>query len=161
MDEKTSRSSLGKILFKNGFFDMRANVFSFSFNPKIVFLARIPFHYEPFQYSDRQYMEDLKNRYFTLPLGKEVGDFFLLNLSPGFAGDVIKRFFFGLGPTNSGKSTLSKHVSLLLDSMLAFLMLNQLHIVTHEQTKQQYCVGYYYCKRNVLFFRMKLKLTLN
>ena len=37
MDEKTSRSSLGKILLKNGFFDMRANIFSFFFNPKIVF----------------------------------------------------------------------------------------------------------------------------
>ena len=83
--KKTSRTSLGKFLFKNGFIDMRTNSFSFSFNPKIVFLARIPFDYEPVQYSDRQYMEDLKNRYFTLPLGEEVGDFFLLNLSRGLA----------------------------------------------------------------------------
>ena len=69
---------------------MRTNTFSFSFHPQIVFLARIPFDYDVINCSDRQYMGDIKNRYFTVPLGEEVGDFFLLNLARGLAGDVMK-----------------------------------------------------------------------
>ena len=37
-----------------------------------------------------QYMQDLKERFFDIPLGKEVGDFFLLQLARGLAGDVMK-----------------------------------------------------------------------
>ena len=72
------------------------NTFSFLFNPQIVFLPCIPFGYDVTNYYDRQYMEVIKNRYFTGPIGQEVGDFVFINLVLGLAGDVIKRFFLVL-----------------------------------------------------------------
>ena len=51
-------------------------------------------------------MMDVKNRFFTISLGEEVGDYFLLQLARGLAGDLMKKILFGLGPSNCGKSTL-------------------------------------------------------
>jgi len=42
------------------------------------------------------------------PLGKDVGDFLILNLARGLAGDIMKRILFGLGYSNTGKSTITK-----------------------------------------------------
>ena len=53
-------------------------------------------------------MESIKYRLFYEPLGKDVGDFFILNLSRGLAGDKMKRILFGLGASNTGKSTITK-----------------------------------------------------
>ena len=46
-----------------------------------------------------------------ITLGEKVADYFLLNLSRALAGNLMKRFFFGLGSGNSGKSTLVKAYS--------------------------------------------------
>ena len=37
-----------------------------------------------------------------------MGNYFLLNIARGIAGDLMKKFFFGLGDTNAGKSTIVK-----------------------------------------------------
>ena len=51
-------------------------------------------------------MMDVKNRFFNIPLGDEVGDYFLLQLARGLAGELMKKIMFGLGSSNNGKSTL-------------------------------------------------------
>jgi phage/plasmid-associated DNA primase len=99
-------SSRGKLLFKNGYFDMRENNFYNEFNPNILFSGKINYDYQP--NTDEEYMESIKKRLFYDPLGKEVGDFFILNLARGLAGDVMKRILFGLGYSNTGKSTITK-----------------------------------------------------
>ena len=54
-------------------------------------------------------MDTIQERLFTLPLGKEVGDYLTLNLARAFSGDItIKRILFGVGMSNSGKGILTK-----------------------------------------------------
>jgi len=101
-------SSLGKLLFNNGYFDMKTNKFHYGFNKDIVFSGKINQDYKPFTIKDEEYMESIKKRLFYDPLGKEVGDYFILNLARGLAGDRMKRIFFGLGFSNTGKSTVTK-----------------------------------------------------
>jgi len=53
-------------------------------------------------------IEDAKQRLFTLPLGEEVGNYFLEQLSMGLMGNMLKRFILALGESNAGKSLISK-----------------------------------------------------
>jgi len=105
---KSHSSSLGKLLFNNGYLDMRSKQFYTTFNPEIVFSGKINHDYLSFNDDDETYMESIKYRLFYEPLGKDVGDFFILNLSRGLAGDMMKRILFGLGASNTGKSTITK-----------------------------------------------------
>ena len=53
-------------------------------------------------------MDTRKERLFSSPLGKEVGNYLILNLARAFAGDHMKRITFGLGSSNTGKGILTK-----------------------------------------------------
>jgi hypothetical protein len=57
-------------------------------------------------------MEDIRKRLFCLSLGENAGNYFLLQIARGLAGDVMKKVFFGLGVSNSGKSVLCKAIKL-------------------------------------------------
>jgi len=108
-----SKSSLGKILFTNGYYDFHKEFFfdkeTHGFNPDILFMGRIHYDFVTF---DTHYMEDIKKRLFIDPLGEEMADFLILNLARGLAGDQMKRIMFGLGGTNGGKSLLTKVLEL-------------------------------------------------
>ena len=107
--KRTASSSLGKLLFNNGYFDLRENIFYNNFNHEIVFSGKIYQDYNAiFTAKDETYIESIKKRLFYEPLGKDVGDFFMLNLARGLAGDMMKRIIFGLGASNTGKSTITK-----------------------------------------------------
>lgn len=109
-----SSSSLGKILFNNGYYDYKEQLFYDTFNPEILFFGKIHHDFSHFSDLDIEYMEDIKKRFFYDTLGKEVGDYFIETLSRGLAGDVQKRFLFALGGTNTGKSILTKGLQLSL-----------------------------------------------
>lgn len=104
-------SSLGYLLFNNGYLDCKKMVFyakeEYGFNPDIVFFGKIHHDFEAFNDEDRDYMDDIEKRLFHDVLGKEVGDYFMLNLGRGLAGDCMKRMLFGLGDTNTGKTVLT------------------------------------------------------
>jgi hypothetical protein len=51
-------------------------------------------------------MKSVYHRLFVIPLGEEMAKWTLTNLARGIAGDMIKRFIFGIGSGDSGKSTL-------------------------------------------------------
>lgn len=107
--KRTASSSLGKLLFNNGYFDLRENIFHNTFNSEIVFAGKIYQDYNAnFTAEEEIYMESIRRRLFYEPLGKDVGDFFILNLSRGLAGDMMKRIMVGLGASNTGKSTITK-----------------------------------------------------
>ena len=107
--KRSAASSLGKILFNNGYFDLRENIFYNRFNPEIVFEGKIYQDYNSnFTCKEENYIESIKTRLFYEPLGKDVGEFFMLNLARGLAGDMMKRIMFGLGASNTGKSTITK-----------------------------------------------------
>ena len=107
--KRSSLSSLGKLLFNNGYLDLRSNIFYDIFNPELVFSGKIYQDYNStFTTEEETYIESIKKRLFYEPLGKDVGDFFIYNLSRGLAGDMMKRIMFGLGSSNTGKSTITK-----------------------------------------------------
>jgi len=109
-------SSLGKLLFENGYFDFKEKKFydkeTFGFNPDILFMGKIHHSFTKFDDEEIVYMNDVKNRFFLNVLGEEVGNYFIHNLSRGLAGDMMKRIMFCLGETDCGKSTLTTALKL-------------------------------------------------
>jgi phage/plasmid-associated DNA primase len=117
---RTQNTSLGKILFKNGYYDFGRSVFvegsiigkedktENGYNPEIVFYNRIDHIFTEFSVEDNDYMETIRERLFTLSLGEDVGDYLIQNLARGLAGDQMKKILFGLGMSNSGKGILTK-----------------------------------------------------
>ena len=103
----SENTSLKKLLFLDGYLDLVTGIFFEIYNPKIVFMNRIQQRYQN-KSVDESYIEDLKQRLFNNPLGSEVGNYFLLSIARGLAGDVMKKIVFGLGGTNGGKSTITK-----------------------------------------------------
>lgn len=106
---------MGKILFNNGYYDFHKQKFfskaEYGFNPEIVFFEKINHDFELFNDDDLIYMDSVKSRFFTLPLGEEMGNYFALALARGLAGEQLKSIYFGLGGTNCGKSVLTKAVT--------------------------------------------------
>lgn len=105
----TQYSSLGKLLFNNGYFDMREGHFYEKkyFKPEIVFFGKINRDFIEPNEKDLEYIDDLEHRLFFNVLGEEVGTYFLSMLSRGLAGDMMKNIMFCLGDSNCGKSTLT------------------------------------------------------
>ena len=86
------------------------------FDSSILFFSRIEMDFTELMNTEIDYMNDIYNWLFVVPLGEKVADYFLLNLSCALAGNLMKRFFFGLGSGNSGKSTLVKAYSSSLEN---------------------------------------------
>jgi hypothetical protein len=109
-------TSLGKVLFLNGYFDMRTHTWygkdDTAIDPSIVFMGRIHHNFEQFNDEDLAYMQSIRERLFYNVLGEKVGDYLIRTLARGLAGDMQKRMLCGLGETNSGKSILTRAVML-------------------------------------------------
>ena len=60
-------------------------------------------------------------RIFFLSLGEEQGKYLLQLISCGLSGEQMKRIFCGLGPSNSGKSIISK--AILLSMRRVYLLI--------------------------------------
>lgn len=104
-------SSRGKILFTNGYYDLPNGMFvptgSERFDNSIVFLEHIPYDYSD-MYHDNQ---SLFERFFEIPFGKEMGEYYLLKIARAVAGDAEKKFLAGIGSSNTGKSALTSILS--------------------------------------------------
>ena len=111
---RSHHTSLGKILFTNGYYDFHTSIFTPSFNPNVVFYCRIDHDYldNDFTDDDYLYMFSIQKRLFHQPLGVDVGDYVILNLARGLAGDMMKRIMFGLGKSNTGKGVQTKALEL-------------------------------------------------
>ncbi len=114
---ESENSSLGKLLFNNGYYDLKETKFyqkdektgfQFMAESKIVFFGKIHHDFEEPTKDNLTYIEYVKKTLFHTPLEEDVGDFLLLNLSRGLARDKMKKLLFGLGETNSGKSLIYK-----------------------------------------------------
>ena len=106
-------SSLGKILFNNGYYDFRKSKFfkigeEEGYDDTIKFTAKIPFDMNmDFTEDDVAYIASIRDRMFSKTFGEEVGNWYILQLARGLAGDCIRRFLVGIGSSNTGKSLLS------------------------------------------------------
>lgn len=105
--KESEMTSIGKLLFKNGYYNMKTGIFTSGFNPDIVFHYKI---YRNYTKSDinLNYIDDVRARFIYNQLGENVGNYLLLQLARGLAGDIMKKFLFGLGDANNGKSTIVK-----------------------------------------------------
>lgn len=104
-----ANSSLGKLLFNNGYYDGtqgECGVFHKEFTPDIVFMNKI--YIDLPEEIDEDYKQDILNRFFYNPLGKDVSDYYIQNMARSIMGHVMKRLFLCLGEGNTGKSTLTK-----------------------------------------------------
>ena len=101
----TNLSSIGKILYLNGYLDMTTGIFYEDFDPKIVFFYRIERNYNV-NNLNIDYINDVKQRFFYNQLGEDIGNYLILNFARSLSGDRMKKIFFGLGETNAGKSTI-------------------------------------------------------
>lgn len=103
-------SSLGKILFNNGYWDFQLCKFietsSDEYDRSIVFLEIIDRDYILLNYDEKIKLEEYKTKIFYTSFSKNVGDYYLLQLSRALAGDCMKRMLFGIGPGNTGKSII-------------------------------------------------------
>ena len=98
-------TSLGKLLFKNGYYDMAAGRFYDEFDPTIMFMGKIHDDFEDFTEEDLEYQSDIEERCFAQLLGgAENAHYVLTTFSRALAGDQQKRVIIGLGDTDTGKS---------------------------------------------------------
>jgi len=102
-------SSRGKVLFNNGYYDMKKGTFhncdDISFNQSIVFTEKISYDFDS-SISNDMYEQSIKNRLFIEPFD-DIGEYYLLKIARGLAGDSEKKFVAGIGSSNTGKSALS------------------------------------------------------
>jgi hypothetical protein len=105
---ETNSSSLGKLLFNNGYYDLKQKKFYTEFNPSIVFHGKIHFDWEELNEEELEYMDSIRERLFHLTLGQKMGDYLIMMCARALAGDCIKNICFGLGGTNCGKSIIGK-----------------------------------------------------
>ena len=114
--KQTNNSSLGKLLFNNGYLDLKEQIFHekgpYGFtHHHIVFFAKIEQDFGHLCEQDIVYMNDVQQRLFYNSLGNEVGEYLILMLARGLAGDKMKKILFGLGGTGCGKTVLSQAIS--------------------------------------------------
>lgn len=113
-------SSLGRILFTNGYYDFYKSIF-FKFGDKdydnsIIFIEQIPHDFIPLtddienNFIAEDYINSIKKRLFIEPFGDNVADYYLLNIARGIAGDSMKRALFCIGDSNTGKSSITASI---------------------------------------------------
>lgn len=117
------KSSLGKILFENGYWDFKESRWydntDASFDHSIVFLEKINYEFKhnisEFSEKDLDYIDGVFERLFEIPFGKEVGGYYCEKLARGLAGDCQKNFLIGVGAGNTGKSIMGSVVKASCD----------------------------------------------
>ena len=100
--ERTADTSLGYILFKNGIYNMKTGTFTKGFDPNIVFHDRVPHEFPERNKKDIKYAANMS---FNLMLDDPKP--LIVAFARALAGDIhAKKFYFGPGVTNAGKSKL-------------------------------------------------------
>lgn len=108
---KNIESSIGKLLFADGYYDFYENKFIEGFNNKIVFMKRINRLF-PRERNEKIIKEVNKILFvdgFDFEDGLESGEYLKKSICVGLIGDYQrKKFYFCNGQRNSGKSLLTK-----------------------------------------------------
>ena len=166
--EKKQNTSLGKILFKTGYFYKDENTLQFTnettvggnFNPAIMFRNKVHF---PVPTVENQFnlekMEDIRNRFFLNPLGKEIGNYFIELLARGLFGECMKKIVFCLGNTNTGKSTLVKAFQESFGDLIGSFNGETLTKTNTSQEEAQILRPFYLVRDKRLIFSNELKTS--
>ena len=108
---ENENSSLGYLLFKNGYHDGLTfyDKETYGFDPKIMFTAQIPHDHLPETDETVEYMQSVKKRFFCDSIGDpDVADWLLTAFARALMGEAnkMKSVVFCLGASNCGKSTM-------------------------------------------------------
>ena len=98
---KMNKSSIGKLLFEDGVYDMDTGEFKKEFDPKIFFSFAIP-HKFP-EYNKEKIKRAMKISFDSL-FDKQNQKRMIMSLATALYGKPLKRMFFCPGDTNAGKS---------------------------------------------------------
>ena len=100
-------SSLGKVLFRNGYYDFETHIFSTTFSHHLFFPFRIERHYN--EVKTEEHIAQVNKILFIEPFESvAVGDFIKQSLARALAGCIRdKRIYFNIGPPNAGKGVLT------------------------------------------------------
>ena len=113
---RTQRTSLGYLLYKNGWMDLKPGKFyssaEYEYSPEIVFTYALNHDFVTPIENDLLYMKTIRERLFCSSLGENTDHYFMLQIARGLGGDIMKRILFGLGVSNSGKGVSSKAILL-------------------------------------------------
>lgn len=112
-------SSVNKLLFTNGIYDLKTDSFTEGFNPDIIFQHSIP---RPFPKTrNREAEAFVRNALFVEPfLKKEIGDTLLHFLCRGLFGDfLMKIILVCIGKGDSSKGTLCGFISAVFGEVVA------------------------------------------
>ena len=113
--KNNENSGLHKLLFPNGWYDFSTSIFysknEYEFNPDIVFFSIMPYAFEQFSDEDLDYMETIKQRLFYSTTSINLGNYFILMLARGLAGECMKEMIFAIGDTNCGKGVITMAIS--------------------------------------------------
>jgi hypothetical protein len=108
--QRVFESSLGYVLFTNGYYDFKQAKFYTNgcegFDYGIVFTVHIPYDYDT-DFNDDDMVKRVYDILFAMPFGDQIGKYYCLQIARGLAGDCMKRFLVGIGPSNAGKSMMS------------------------------------------------------
>lgn len=116
--ERVRFTSIGKLLFKNGWYDSKTNEFHKEFTPAIFFPHRVPLDYQPCDTAERiAYRDSVRQRMFLTPLGGEVGTFLCQHIARSVMGDRTKHFTFCVGRGDTGKSVLASALDAALGKL--------------------------------------------
>jgi len=110
--KQMEHTSLHKLLFNNGYFDGDTELFyhkdEYKFNPDIMFMGKIHHDFTPLSFDDANYADTIFDRYIKQLIGEDDALYLFTQLSRALMGDVMKKLTLCLGPTNGGKSSITK-----------------------------------------------------
>ena len=111
--EEMEHTSRGKLLYKNGYYDMETGEFHDRFDPKIFFPYRIMDDYMEADDNEDRYAQSIKERIFVKPLGEAVAETLIYIISRAIAGDnvIMGQVPFCLGAGRAGKSATMQIIS--------------------------------------------------
>jgi len=110
--DKWNSSSVGKMLFNNGYYDFVEKTFITrdceDFDETIIFNNITGYDFE--MCIDTEYLAKIQKAVFTDALGDEVGDFMKQKIARALSGEIMKEAscIFGIGSGNAGKSFIGR-----------------------------------------------------
>lgn len=131
--QNSQSSSLQHLLFKNGIYNMKTKTFSKSFDPNIVFHARIQW-----DFPERNKKEIKKAREISFDAIFENPEPMIAALARALAGDYkLKKFYFCPGRTNAGKSKLAKMLEFAFGDYIGSFNAESLACVSGNDTRDE------------------------
>ena len=110
--DKWNSSSVGKMLFNNGYYDFVKGTFiqrdSENFDETVIFNNITGYDFK--MCIDTEYLDKIQKAVFTDALGDEVGDFMKQKIARALSGEIMKEAscIFGIGSGNAGKSFIGR-----------------------------------------------------